>query len=89
MNQWEAERAMIAARVAATSLYLQHKHDILRQGKTLQEFIEAHVRQSIGWDYLGYRALIQPVSNYLNVIAEERGFDNLQQYWNAKIEGYM
>lgn len=89
MNEWEAQRAMVAASVAAVDLQLRYKHDLLRVAATLEAFIESYVRQFVGVDYLNYGALLKPVESHLSVIANERGFATLQDYWDAKIEGYM
>lgn len=89
MTEWEAERTMIASSVAASNLYLLYMHDILSRASTLEEWIEVHVRQYVGWDYLNYRPLLKSAEAYLEIVAEERGFENLQDYWNQKIAGFM
>lgn len=89
MNEWEAGRAFVAGQVAGVALLFKYKHDLLRQAATLEEFIEGHVREFVGWDYLDYGALLKPVECHLTAIANERGFSTLQEYWNAKVEGYM
>ena len=85
MNEWEADRALVAGRVAAVRLRNCYKHDLLREGSSLEKFVENAAREFVGRDYLNYGVVMQAAWNYLEAIANERGYESLSDYWQDKV----